>query len=125
VSVKRWLGLLAVAAACLPLLAGTSGAQQGCGDAEVLKGHRGTWTVLAGPTFSTGNQQITAMAIDRAAPSTIFVTNGAAIARSTDAGCSWKESYRGASSTCRPRTGSCSPRSRRRARWSRCPRPTS
>ncbi|MEA2123418.1 MAG: Photosynthesis system assembly factor, partial [Solirubrobacteraceae bacterium] len=83
---------MAAAAACASLLASAWGADRRCG-AEVLKGRRGTWTVLRGPQFGVGEQVITAQAIDRAKPEIIYVTNGAAIVRSGDGGCSWKESY--------------------------------
>jgi photosystem II stability/assembly factor-like uncharacterized protein len=91
---KRGLVVLAAVAACVSLLASAWGAGKGCAGAEILKGRRGTWTVLHGPTFGVGEQLITAQSIDHAKPNIVYVTNGSAVVRSSDGGCSWKEAYR-------------------------------
>ena len=60
---------------------------EGCGVSQ------GTWTVLDGPRFSAGPQQMIDLAIDARTPSRFFVTNGVAVMRTVDGGCSWEQSY--------------------------------
>lgn len=74
--------------------ASADGAADPCARAEVLKGERGTWTVLEGPKFPAGEPVITAHGIDRYHPYVHFVTNGLVIMRSIDGACSWEEVYR-------------------------------
>jgi hypothetical protein len=83
----RKLVALMVAVSLLTPLAAARGAAAGCGSVS------GNWTTIAGPRFPSGSQTITDLAIDARTPSRFFVTNGAAIMRTTDGGCSWDASY--------------------------------
>lgn len=51
------------------------------------------WYSLPAARFSSGPQQITAYSINAAVPEQLLVTNGVAIMRSLDGGCSWSTAY--------------------------------
>ena len=91
--IRRWLAAALVVAG-VAVTASADGAADPCSKAEVLKGERGTWTVLPGPEFPAGERVISAHAIDRYHPYVHFVTNGLVIMRSVDGACSWEEVYR-------------------------------
>jgi hypothetical protein len=78
----------------IAVTATADGANDPCGDAEVLKGERGTWTVLAGPEFPAGEPVISGHTIDRYTARVHFATNGVVIMRSLDGACSWEEVHR-------------------------------
>jgi len=54
----------------------------------------GAWTTLEAPRFRDGPPRITDLAVEARAPARMYATNGVAIVRSTDGGCSWQDSYR-------------------------------
>lgn len=47
------------------------------------------WTAIRAPNFPTGPKEIVSYAVDPVSPERIFVTNGKALMRSTDGGCTW------------------------------------
>ncbi|HEX2027119.1 MAG TPA: hypothetical protein VHF25_03890, partial [Nitriliruptorales bacterium] len=63
------------------------------GGGQVLTGTTGTWTVLPAPHFPTGPAQATAHAVDPLDPKRWFVTNGKAVLRSANDGCTWTPVY--------------------------------
>lgn len=80
---------LVAAALALALAAGlaaaTSGVAAACGEVT------GEWTTIDAPGFSRGPEALSAYAVDPTRPKRLFATNGAVVARSTDGGCSFKE----------------------------------
>ncbi|MDP9068200.1 MAG: hypothetical protein M3N53_07635 [Actinomycetota bacterium] len=87
-SVKRiGVGLLASLVLVAPFALGTASAQTSCGLV------RGSWTTLDAPSFSDGGSSLIGFTITPARPSQMFATNGTVVMRSTDGGCSWKETY--------------------------------
>ena len=54
---------------------------------------RGPWTTVGAPRFSKGPQKITAFAVDPRVPRNMFVTNGTAVMRTTNSGCTFKQVF--------------------------------
>ncbi len=75
------VGLIIAATIAAPF----SAASAACGT------RHGDWRTVAGPTFKSGPNTITDLAIDPRAPNRMFVINGESVMRSSDGGCSWRE----------------------------------
>lgn len=54
---------------------------------------RGRWTSISVPMFERGQREITDLAVDVADERLLLVTNGSAVIRSDDGGCSWAASF--------------------------------
>ena len=86
---KRLLvGLLASLVLSAPFALGPARAQVACGVAS------GDWTSIPAPAFTSGGNAIVDLAISPPKPSLMYATNGEVVLRSTDGGCSWRESYK-------------------------------
>ncbi|TAL20701.1 MAG: hypothetical protein EPN99_08970, partial [Frankiales bacterium] len=98
---RRCIALAVCAVALLVTPAAT--AQPGCDGVRT----DGAWTVVASPELpqrpvdtaraadpdSTSGRQISAYAVDRERRERLYVTNGVAVLRSSDGGCSWEEVF--------------------------------
>jgi len=82
---RRLVAFLTVVSLLTPFAPARGAA--GCGDQS------GDFTLLSGPRFSAGAQQITDLAIDARSSARFFVTNGTSVMRTTDGGCSWHTAY--------------------------------
>jgi hypothetical protein len=68
-------------------------AQASCGMAPTISSARTTWERVGAPEFRTGPQYLTGYAVDTRLPDRVFATNGVAVARSLDGGCTWAETF--------------------------------
>jgi hypothetical protein len=71
---------------------GNDAALADCSPSVTAQGPPG-WIGAAVPTFSSGTQQLSAYAVAPRNPKEVFVTNGTAVARSRDGGCTWATVY--------------------------------
>ena len=53
----------------------------------------GPWTTIVGPSYDGGPRGIESYSVDPVAPSTIYVTNGSAVQRTIDGGCTWEQRF--------------------------------
>jgi hypothetical protein len=85
--------LAAVLAASLAPVLGAIGASATvCASGAISAGPHG-WTEVAAPAFGTGGKQLTAYAVRADRAKELYATNGVAIARSRDSGCTWSDVY--------------------------------
>ena len=85
---RLFVGLLASLVLSAPFALGPARAQVACGVVA------GDWTTLAAPGFTSGGRVLTDMAVSPPKPSLLYATNGKVVMRSTDGGCTWRESYK-------------------------------
>jgi hypothetical protein len=87
-AVERILvALILVAMIVAPFTVAPASAQAACGTKSEY------WTSVPGPRFPIGPQTLTDHAVDARDIGTIYATNGKAVMRSTDHGCSWSPVY--------------------------------
>ena len=87
-AVERILvALIVVAIIVAPFTVAPASAQAACGTKS------GYWTSVAGPRFPIGGAALTDHAVDARDAGTVYATNGKAVMRSTDFGCSWGPVY--------------------------------
>ncbi|MGH2808509.1 MAG: WD40/YVTN/BNR-like repeat-containing protein [Actinomycetota bacterium] len=87
-AVERILvALIVVAVVAAPLTLAPANAQAACGATNDY------WTSVAGPRFPIGAAAMTDHAVDARDAGTIYATNGKALMKSTNFGCSWAPSY--------------------------------
>lgn len=79
-----------VAAAGLP--AGADAAPSGACPARVTTTRDG-WRRVASPSFAVGGRGLTSYAVVPDDPGAYFATNGLAVSRTTDGGCTWRSVY--------------------------------
>ena len=87
-SKRLFVGLLASLVLSAPFALAPAGAQIACGVPS------GDWTSLAAPAFTSGGNALVDFAVSPTKPSLMYATNGEVVMRSTDGGCSWRESYK-------------------------------
>ena len=87
-SKRLFVGLLASLVLSAPFALGPARAQVGCGVPS------GDWTSIPAPAFTAGDRGIVDFAVSPPKPSLMYATNGEVVMRSTDGGCSWRESYK-------------------------------
>lgn len=83
---RLFVGLLVSLVLSAPFALGPARAQTSCGVVT------GDWTTLAAPAFPTGGSALVDFAVSPSRPSLLYATNGHSVMRSTDAGCSWRDS---------------------------------
>lgn len=84
------LAILLVGLVVAAPLAGSAGAAACGGVVE-----RGEWTSISAPEWSQGEARIQAHAVDVQDARHLYLTNGSAIAVSSDGGCRWKQTFTG------------------------------
>lgn len=85
----RWPALAAAVAVLASVLAFPVGAASAC--AGVVK--RGGWESIVVPNFSSGPSEITDYSVGARTPNLLLATNGSVVTRSTDGGCTWRETF--------------------------------
>lgn len=84
---RLFVGLLASLVLSAPFALGPARAQVACGVPS------GDWISLDAPPFPTGGRALVDFAVSPPKPSLMYATNGDVLVRSTDGGCSWRQSY--------------------------------
>jgi photosystem II stability/assembly factor-like uncharacterized protein len=81
------VALIVVAILVAPFTLAPANAQAACGSKS------GFWTSVAGPNFPIGGAAMTDHAVDARDPGTVYATNGKAVMKSSNFGCTWTPAY--------------------------------